>query len=364
MINKKLETYIIAEAGVNHNGSSELAFKLIDAAAYAGANAVKFQTFNAKRLVTRQAKKANYQIKATGETESAFEMLKKLELKESTFIELSKYAKKLNIDFLSTAFDEESLSFLVNKLQLKTLKIPSGEITNAPLVLAHARTKRNLILSTGMATLSEIRSALEVIAYGFIEDAFDASPNVEKFQRAYLLEKAKSLLKEKVTILHCTTEYPAPIEEVNLSAMNTIRNEFDIEIGYSDHTQGIQIPPIAVAFGAKIIEKHFTLDASMTGPDHKASLEPDELKEMVTLVRNAERSIGNGIKTPSVSEIGNINIARKSICAETKIKKGHIFNSQNIAIKRPGGGNSPFKYWEFLGKTSKNNYDIGDLIDE
>lgn len=364
MIENKSKTYVIAEAGVNHNGSADIAFKLIDAAAYAGADAVKFQTFKTEKLVTKDAKKANYQIKSTEASESAFDMLKKLELEESTFISLAKYAKKLNIGFLSTAFDEDSLSFLTDKLKLTTLKIPSGELTNAPLVLAHARTKSNIILSTGMATLEEIRSALGVIAYGYIEGDIKSKPTIKKFQEALLLKETKSLLRQKVTILHCTTEYPAPLEEVNLSALSSIREEFGLEIGYSDHTKGIQISPIAVALGAKIIEKHFTLDINMSGPDHKASLEPKDLKKMINLIRDVESSMGSGIKKPSISELANKNVARKSIVAETKIQKGEIFKKENISIKRPGGGTSPYRYWEFLGKISKNDYEIGDLINE
>lgn len=356
--------YIIAEAGVNHNGSPEIAYKLIDAAAEAGANAVKFQTFKTDRLVARDTQKANYQIKATGDNESASDMLKKLELDDNTFIGLAKHAKKLNIDFLSTAFDDISLDFLINRLALKTLKIASGELTNAPLVLAHARTKSNLIVSTGMATLSEIKQALEVISYGFIEKIVDFSPSRDKFREAYLSTEAQKLLKEKVTILHCTTEYPAPFDEINLSALQTIKEEFNLDVGYSDHTEGIHIPPIAIAFGAKVIEKHFTLDRNMTGPDHKASLEPQELKNMINLVKTVEKSIGNGIKAPSSSEIANTVIVRKSIHADKDIHKDEEFTKDNLSIKRPANGMSPYLYWELIGKKSSKNYKSGEVIDE
>ncbi len=364
MSTKKLKTYIIAEAGVNHNGSNELAMKLIDVAANAGADAVKFQTFKAKNIVSKKAKKASYQIEATGDSDSAFEMLKKLELDEDIHHSLASHAKGKGIDFLSTAFDEESLIFLTDKLNLQTLKIPSGEITNFPLILAHARTHRNIILSTGMATLDEIRAALEVIAYGYIDNGVDEFPTIKKFKDAFLSKEAQSILKEKVTILHCTTEYPAPINEINLLAIQTIKNEFEIEIGYSDHTKGIHISPIAVALGARIIEKHFTLDSSMIGPDHKASLEPDKLKEMIDLIRDVEDAMGSGIKEPSASEIPNMEIIRKSICAEQEIKKGELLTSQNISIKRPGGGMCPSNYWKFIGKKSKKLYQIGDFIEE
>lgn len=364
MKNNESSVYIIAEAGVNHNGSIQLAFELIDAAISAGANAIKFQTFKTDNLVTKNASKANYQINNAGDQESAYEMLKKLELNESEFEQLAIYSKKSNIDFLSTAFDIDSLEFLINKINLKTLKIPSGEITNAPLILAHARSKCDIILSTGMANIEEIKNALSVIAYGFLEDRKSIKPNFKDFDRAFLSKEAQQLLKEKVTILHCTTEYPAPIEEINLSAISTIKNTFGLNVGYSDHTKGIQIAPIAAAMGARIIEKHFTLDSNMVGPDHKASLEPDELKNMVDLLRNFEKALGSGIKKPSESEIQNINIARKSIHAEEQIKAGDIFSKDNISIKRPGGGISPFKYWDYIGKESKNNYEIGDLINE
>jgi len=364
MKTKKPKTYIIAEAGVNHNGSIDLAFKLIDEAVNAGADAVKFQTFKAEKIASKNAKKAVYQIDNTEDSESAFEMLKKLELDDDAHYSLAKYADNAGIDFLSTAFDEESLIFLVNELRLLTLKIPSGEITNAPLILAHARTGLNLILSTGMATLDEIKSALEVIAYGFTEKNTDAIPNIDKFKAAFLSKEAKILLKERVTILHCTSQYPAPIDEINLLAINTIKEEFGLDIGYSDHTNGIYISPVAVALGATIIEKHFTLDSNMVGPDHKASLEPDELRNMVNLIRDVETSLGNGIKQPSASEIPNLEIIRKSICAEEKIEVGAYLTSQNISIKRPAGGMSPYNYWDLIGTKSTKNYEIGDLIEK
>ena len=276
-------TYIIAEAGVNHNGSEELAFKLVDAAYNSGVDAVKFQTFKASKLATSYAKQAGYQEKNTGKTESQLEMLSRLELSYDSHHKLIGYCKKLKIDFLSTAFDSESLSFLVNDLGLTRLKIPSGDITNAPLVLEHARTGCDLIVSTGMATLSEIETVLGVIAFGYTVDK-ESKVSIEAFQAAYYSERGQKALKEKVTVLHCTTEYPAPMEDINLEAMKTLAASFKLEIGYSDHSKGITVPIAAVAHGASIIEKHFTDSKQRKGPDIICSMDPKELfflKKMV-----------------------------------------------------------------------------------
>jgi N-acetylneuraminate synthase len=347
------QVYIIAEAGVNHNGSKEIAFQLIDAAKKAGADAVKFQTFKADNIVTKFAEKASYQKKTTASEKSQFDMLKKLELKYETFHELFDYCNKNGIEFLSTAFDLESLSFLVNDLRLKTLKIPSGEITNGPLLLEHAYTECNLILSTGMSTLVEIEDALSILAFGFINgNSSKINPSREAFQEAFLLEEGKRMLKERVTLLHCTTEYPAPMNEINLNAMLTMSNIFDLKVGYSDHSEGISVPTAATAIGAILIEKHFTLDKSLPGPDHSASLEPDELREMVDAIRAVELAMGNGKKQPMPSELKNRDIVRKSLVADQNIKKGEVFNEENLAIKRPGNGVNPMSYWDYLGKTS------------
>lgn len=351
---------IIAEAGVNHNGNKDLAFQLIDAAHASGVDIVKFQTFKAKNLVTKGAQQADYQKQNTGITESQFEMLSRLELDYETHISLVKYCHDLGIEFLSTAFDKESLDFLVNDLKLKTLKIPSGELTNSPFVLDHARTGCNLIVSTGMANLSEIEAALEVIAFGLINET--DSPNLHAFEQAYNSVEGQNALRAKVTILHCTTEYPAPVKEINLNAMTTLKNAFHLNVGYSDHSAGITIPIAATALGAQIIEKHFTLDKSMPGPDHKASLEPDELKNMVQSIRDVELALGNGIKGPQPSEIKNKPIARKSLVAAQQINTGDVFTEDNLTIKRPGDGISPTLYWTLLGKVANQNYNEGDLI--
>ena len=267
--------YIIAEAGVNHNGEPNLAFELIDVASGSGADAVKFQTFNSEMLVTKQAAKADYQKVNTKCNENQLSMLKKLELPVSIWFELRDYCNKKNIEFLSTAFDYESLRFLVNEINIDKLKIPSGEITNGPFLLAHAKTGLNIILSTGMSTLEEVREALAVLAYGYLEPRQDGNLSKNLFNEAFISEEGHNMLKEKVTLLHCTSEYPAPYEEINLKAMNTMMEEFCLNVGYSDHSEGVLVPSIATAMGATLIEKHFTLDKTMSGPDHKASLNPD-----------------------------------------------------------------------------------------
>lgn len=356
-------TLIIAEAGVNHNGDEKLAFELVEAAYQAGADIVKFQTFKAKNLVTESAKQADYQVANTQKQESQLAMLSRLELSYEVHHQLVAHCNKLGIEFLSTAFDSESLDFLVNELGLKRLKLPSGEITNAPLVLEHARTGCDLIVSTGMATLAEVESVLGVIAFGYLADD-SKQPSILAFQQAYASNEGQRLLKEKVTILHCTTEYPAPMEEINLKAMDTLGLAFDLASGYSDHSEGITIPIAAVARGAVLIEKHFTLDKTMEGPDHKASLEPDELKAMIDAIRQVEVALGTNVKSPTISEVKNKAVARKSLVAAKPISVGETFNMENLVIKRPGSGMSPYKLWELLGKTASKPYQAGDLIVE
>lgn len=322
--------YIIAEAGVNHNGSLENARKLIDAAAEAGADAVKFQTFRAKKLVTSDAKTAGYQNKATGDT-SQLEMLKKLELSESDHVQLIEHARQRNIQFLSTGFDDRSLEML-DRLGLPVFKVPSGEITNYPLLRTVASFEKPVIVSTGMATLEEIGQCVNLLTQFGINE-------------------------EDLTILHCNTQYPTPMSDVNLSAMLTIAAAFpSAKIGYSDHTLGIEIPIAAVAMGATMIEKHFTLDRSMPGPDHAASLDPNELNAMVAAIRNLELARGNGIKEPSPSEKANLEVARRSIVAARDIKKGEVFGEDNLTAKRPGGGRSPMDWPLLIGTTADQDY--------
>lgn len=356
-------TLIIAEAGVNHNGDEQLAFKLVDAALAAGADIVKFQTFKAKNLVTSQALQADYQVTNTGKQESQLAMLSRLELSYEAHHKLVAYCKELGIEFLSTAFDSESLDFLVNDLKLTKLKIPSGEITNAPLVLEHARTGCDLIVSTGMATLAEVEAVLGVIAFGYTA-AVNAKPSVDAFQEAYFSDEGKQALRKKVTLLHCTTEYPAPLADINLKAMDTLASAFGLPVGYSDHSEGIVVPIAAVARGAILIEKHFTLDKDMEGPDHKASLDPAELKAMVSAIRAVELTLGDGIKGPRPSELKNKAAARKSLVAAKDIKQGQVISAEDIAVKRPGDGITPYKFWALAGKVSSKNYQAGDLISE
>lgn len=330
-----MSVYIIAEAGVNHNGNLELAKKMIEVAKESGVDAIKFQTYQAEKLVTLKSKKAEYQEKNTGKAESQLEMLKKIQLSQNEFVELKQHCRGVGIEFLSTSFDFESVDFLF-QMGISQWKIPSGEITNLPYLIQIAETKLPIILSTGMATLDEVAEAVAVLKkYGSTE----------------------------ITLLHCTTEYPAPFDEVNLRAMLTMREEFNLPIGYSDHTMGIEIPIAAVAMGATIIEKHFTLDRSMDGPDHQASLEPDELKQMVCAIRHVEKAFGDGIKQPTESEKKNIQIARKSIVAETKIKMGVVFTKDNLTIKRPGNGISPMKWFEVLGKRAARDFEEDELIE-
>jgi len=334
--NKINKVFIIAEAGVNHNGSIELAKKLIDAASESGADAVKFQTFKAEKLVSKNAQKAEYQKKTTDAQESQFDMIKKLELDLNTHKELIAYCKTQKIMFLSTPFDHDSIE-LLKTLGLEIFKIPSGEITNLPYLRHIGKLGKKVILSTGMADIGEIEDALDVLINSGTK-------------------------KENITVLHANTMYPTPMEDVNLKAMVTIGNTFDIAFGYSDHTLGIEVDIAAVAMGANVIEKHFTLDKTMEGPDHKASLEPDELKTMVSAIRNIELALGSSIKKPSKSEIPNMSVARKSIVAKTEIKKGDKLSEDNIAIKRPGNGISPMRWDEYMGKIANKDYVEGDII--
>lgn len=321
------KTLIIAEAGVNHNGSIETAKKLIDAAVDAEVDYVKFQTFKAEKLVSKSAQKADYQIEnSENKEESQFAMIKKLELDEETHRILIEYCKEKGIKFLSTAFDLDSIDLLDN-LDIDIFKIPSGEITNLPYLRKIATKKKDVIVSTGMSTLSDIEAALTVLYDSGID-------------------------RDKIIVLHCNTEYPTPMSDVNLSAMNTIGEAFKVKVGYSDHTLGIEIPIAAVARGAVCIEKHFTLDRNMPGPDHRASLEPHELKAMVTSIRNIEKALGNGIKKPSASEIPNIEIARKSIHLSKDLSKGHIITSKDLEMKRPGTGISPMDLGFVIGKAT------------
>jgi len=347
-------TFIIAEAGVNHNGSLELAKQMVDVAVAAGADAVKFQTFQAEKVVSCFAPKAEYQCRTTGAGESQLEMVRKLELSAEQHAELVEYCRQKGIQFLSTPFDQESVDLLACRFDLPLLKIPSGEITNGPLLLHIARTGKPVLLSTGMSALGEVETALGVLAFGYTRPG--EGPSLAAFQAAYASAEGQQALQQKVTLLHCTTEYPAPFTDVKLRAMDTLRAAFGLPVGYSDHTSGIAVPVAAVARGAVVIEKHFTLDRNLPGPDHRASLEPDELKQMVQAIRQVEQALGNGIKAPAPSEIKNMLVARRSLVANRAINKGEQFTSANLAVKRPGIGASPMLYWDYLGKRAVKNY--------
>jgi len=331
------KTLIIAEAGVNHNGSIKMAKQLIDVAVEAGADIVKFQTFKAEKVVSKSAQKADYQKNVTDSMESQLDLIKKLELDPQAHIELMDYCKRKGIEFLSTPFDLESIE-LLHKLGLRRFKIPSGDITNYPYLKAIAEYNKQIILSTGMSRIGEIEDALNVLTSNGTD-------------------------RDKITILHCNTEYPTPMEDVNLNAMITIQETFKLPVGYSDHTLGIEITIAAVALGATIIEKHFTLDRTLPGPDHRASLEPYELKAMVKAIRNIEKAMGDGIKQPSKSELKNKPIARKSIVAACNIKKGEVFSKENITTKRPGNGISPMRWQEMIEKKAYRDYIMDELIE-
>ena len=323
--------YIIAEAGVNHNGSVETAMQLVDAALEAGVDAVKFQTFRAEALVTKTTQKAAYQAVATARNETQYEMLKKLELSPREHEMLLSHCAARGIQFLSTAFDLDSLDY-IKSLHLPVLKVPSGELTNLPYLRSVNEVRGKVFLSAGMATLSEIADALNVL-----KDC-------------------------DTTVLHCTTEYPCPFDSVNLKAMMAIRQAFNCPVGYSDHTKGIEIPIAAVALGASVIEKHFTLDRSLPGPDHAASIEPTELRKMVEAIRNVEQAMGDGVKRPASAELKNIAVARKSIVAKVGIKKGELLTASNLTVKRPGTGISPMRWDDVIGTLAQKDYEADELI--
>ena len=329
-----MSVYIIAEAGVNHNGDINLAYQLVDAAKAAGVDCIKFQTFKSENLVSHTAQKAEYQKAATGDS-SQQDMLKQLELSFDEFVSLKKYCDRKGICFLSTPFDFESIEFL-NSIEMPFWKIPSGEVTNYPYLVALAKTGKPVVMSTGMCEMQEIEDAIAVLRENGTSD---------------------------IKLLHCNTEYPTPYEDVNLRAMKTLRDAFGVEVGYSDHTKGIEVPIAAVAMGASVIEKHFTLDRNMEGPDHKASLEPQELKQMVDSIRHIEAALGSGDKRPSPSEKKNMAVARKSIVAAKRIKAGDILTEENITVKRPGTGICPMRWKEVLGTRAVRDFEEDELIE-
>jgi len=330
-----MSIYIIAEAGVNHNGSLENAKKLIEVAKDAGADCIKFQTFVSEALVSMTAQKAEYQVIQANVAETQYEMLKKLELSFCEFSELSRYCFERGIDFLSTAFDFQSIDFL-EQLDMKLWKIPSGELTNLPYLIKIARLGKPIIISTGMSTMDEIAAAVSVL---------------------------KENGSGPITLLHCTTAYPTPFDEVNLRAIRTLAKEFRLPVGYSDHTKGIEVSVAAVALGAIVIEKHFTLDRNMNGPDHQSSIEPKELADLVKSIRNVELALGNPKKSPTRSELKNITAARKSIVAKRAIAQGEAFSEENLTVKRPGNGISPMKWFDIIGQKSPRYFEKDELIE-
>ncbi len=355
-------TYIIAEAGVNHNGSLDRALAMIDVAAEAGADAVKFQTFRSEAVISRNAAKAEYQVRNTGENESQLEMVKKLELDFSAHEQLLARCRAKHIQFLSTPFDLPSVETLVKGLGLDRIKIASGEITNAPLLLRVAQTGASVILSTGMSTLGDVEDALGVLAFGYLGRKGACSK--VGFQQAFQSAEGQQRLGEKVILLHCTTEYPAPFDDVNLRAMETLAAAFGLPVGLSDHTTGYSVPLAATARGAVAVEKHFTLDRNLAGPDHKASLEPPELAAMVRAIREVERALGSARKLVAASEVKNQAIARKSLVAAARIRAGEPFTTENLTSKRPGNGISPMCYWQLLGRCASRDYEYDELIVE
>ena len=359
MFESDKDVFVIAEVGVNHNGDPDLAAELVDIAREVGADAVKFQTFEASALVTSAAEKARYQMAATKGTESQREMLEQLQLDVETHFALMRQAQALDLEFMSTAFDAKSLDFLVKKLDLPILKIPSGEITNGPLLLEFARTRRDLIISTGMSSMEEVQTALSVLAFGLVGTG---EPSMAAFRQANASDEGQAVLRSKVTVLHCTTQYPAPPESVNLQAMVSMGHAFGLKMGYSDHTPGTAVACAAVALGARVIEKHITLDKTLPGPDHAASLEPQEFHQMVESIRIVEQSLGDGNKAPHEAELENLPVARKSLVAARGITEGELFSPDSVAVKRPGTGRSPMEYWDMLGRESNKAYEFDEFL--
>jgi N-acetylneuraminate synthase len=356
-----MSVYIIAEAGVNHNGSMDMAFELIRTAHECGADAVKFQTFKTEKLVTSNAKKALYQNENDSSSTTQSEMLKQLELTDVQFIELSEECKRIGIGFLTTCFDSGSLEVICRETELKQLKIGSGDITNLPLIIEHARTGLDIIISTGMSTMSEVEDALAAIAFGHLTK----SGNPESYdwlKLNYFSEDKIARIRDKVTILHCVTDYPASHEDLNLNAIQIMQQAYGINTGYSDHTLGIEACCAAVVLGATCLEKHLTLDPALPGPDHKASASPEDFKTLVTAVRNIEKSMAPRVKAPTVRERANLEVARKYLVAASDIVEGECFTDKNIDIKRSKMGISPQQYWDVIGKSASRNFSQGESI--
>jgi sialic acid synthase SpsE len=352
----------IAEVGVNHNGSLNNALKLVDVAKSSGADIVKFQVFKAETLASDNAKLAEYQKKNTNNISSQRDLLQQLELADKDIVKISKYCEDIGIEFLATAFDIDSLKLLKNETNINRIKIASGEVNNAPLLIESSRIGLPIILSTGMCRYTDIEAALSAIAYGFLSNE-NENPSLNEFDNAYNSREGQNKIKEKVTLLHCTSEYPAEISESNLSVIKSLNTAFGTNVGFSDHTKGFIASVVAIAFGARVFEKHITLDTEMIGPDHKASMEPKEFLEYIEAVQLALDSLGDGVKVPTESEIKNKSIVRKSIVAAKDIKRDHFFTEDDIAIIRSSGVRSPFDYWDLLGTPADKDYLLGDPIE-
>jgi 2,4-diacetamido-2,4,6-trideoxy-beta-L-gulose transferase len=355
-------TLIIAEAGVNHNGDRARALALVEAAARAGADVVKFQSFRADKLATAGAAKASYQQATTGNTQSQLEMLRALELSGDDEEQIAVACAAADITYMSTPFDADSATHLVRRIGVATLKVGSGDLTNAPLLLHLARFRLPIILSTGMATLAEVEQALGVIAFGYLGDA-DTKPTADDFAKMLHDRATWTELRAKVTLLHCTTEYPADPRSINLRAMATLRDAFGLPVGFSDHSRGIHVAVAAVALGASVIEKHLTLDRNLAGPDHRASIEPGELTAMISTIRDVEAALGDGRKVPAPEELPNRVVARRSLVATRRIGRGEQFTEANLGVKRPGDGVPPIEYWDYLGKTAQRDYAANEALD-
>lgn len=353
--------YVIAEAGVNHNGQRDMALALVEAAAASGADAVKFQTFDAVKLASKSAPKAAYQVTNTDNAESQLAMLKRLELPKEWHQDIQRHARDLGIEFLSTAFDAESLDFLC-RLDMPFFKVPSGELTNGPLLWQFARTQKPLVLSTGMATLSEVEQGLAIVAHALVHER--EPENMDEVWRSWSVAENRHKLLGHVTLLHCTSQYPTPWSEVNLKAMDTLANAFGLEVGYSDHTEGALVSIAAVARGAKVIEKHFTLDRTLPGPDHKASLEPNELKGMINDIRALEQAIGSACKAPQASEWDTRKAARQQVVASRQIAKGTVLSREDLTTARSGGGVPAVELWSLVGKVSPREYAVGEALEK
>lgn len=357
---KSKRVYIIAEAGVNHNGDVNRAHDLVEIAAQAGADAVKFQTFSAEKLVTRQTRQAPYQSSKSSGIQSQYELLQALELDQRDFLSLSEHARSLGIDFLSTAFDEHSLTFLVDEVGIDVIKIPSGETSNIPYIVNCARRRMPIILSTGMCDIDDIRLAVDAIGYGYVVDKPPTKlADIENFRNS---QEAQDVLIKNLTLLQCTSEYPVPLERVNLSTLATLRDEFRCPVGFSDHSQGIVMAIASVALGATVVEKHFTTDRSLLGPDHLSSLEPPELHDMIASLRQVEIGLGSPMKTPTTFEQQNALVSRRSLVAAHQIEKGSVITPEALEIKRSGGGISPKHYWEIVGSRAHRDYEKDDPI--